>query len=54
MGQGAAFEHDGQAEVLQGSSGIPVVGQPDMTVQGGYLGEHSVLPGSGHGARSVE
>lgn len=50
VGQGAALELDGQAEVLQGSWGIPVVGQPDVMVQEGYLGECYALPGSGHGA----
>lgn len=32
VGQGAALKRDGQAEVLQGSWGIPVVGQPNVMV----------------------
>ena len=39
-GQTAALERDEQAGVLQGSWGIPVVGQPDVTVWGGYPGEY--------------
>lgn len=54
MGQGAALERDGPTEVLQGSRGVPVVGQPDVTVQGGYLGEHYALPGSERAAQSLE
>lgn len=53
LGQGAALEHNGLTEVLQDSRSVPVMGQPDVMVQGGYLGDHYVLPGSGCGAQSL-
>lgn len=50
MGQGAWWVGRGAAR----QPGAPVVGQPDVTVQGECLGEHCALPGSGCEVQSLE